>query len=101
MIIYSTAEIFRIEKLDFIFTLGDNNTVASQEVSLPAGEYIITAYQDANGNGKMDYGLFGVPKEIFGISNYFGKDYPSKSFNKHKVLIISMTGKIDIGLYKI
>jgi len=101
LIVYSTAESFRTETPDFIFTLGDNNTVAFQEVSLPAGEYIITAYQDANGNMKMDYGLFGVPKEIFGISNYFGKGYPSKSFDKQKILINSMTGKIVIGLYKI
>jgi len=101
LIIYSTAESFRTETPDFIFTLGDNNTVLSQEVSLPAGEYVITAWQDANGNGKMDYGLFGVPKELFGISNYFGKGYPSKSFDKQKILINNMTGKIVIGQYKI
>jgi len=98
--IFSTAESFRTETPDFLFTLGDNNTVLSQEVSLPAGEYVITACQDANGNGKMDYGLFGVPKELVGVSNYFGKGYPSKSFDKQKVLINNMTGKIVIGLYK-
>ena len=101
LIIYSTAERFKAETPDFIFTFGDNNAVVSQEVSLPAGEYVITGWQDANGNGKMDYGLFGVPKEFFAISNYFGKGFPTKSFDKQKILINNKTGKIVIGLYKL
>jgi uncharacterized protein (DUF2141 family) len=98
--IFTNAESFKNEVPDFTYTLEDNNTILSQELSLPAGEYLITAWQDANGNVKMDYGLFGVPKELVGLSNYFGKGYPSKSFDKQKVLINNTTGKIVIGLYK-
>ena len=36
---------------------------------LPYGEYAITAYHDANDNGKLDTGLFRVPKERLGFSN--------------------------------
>jgi uncharacterized protein (DUF2141 family) len=36
---------------------------------LPYGEYAISVYQDGNGNGKLDTGLFGIPKEPFGFSN--------------------------------
>jgi uncharacterized protein (DUF2141 family) len=36
---------------------------------LPYGEYAISVYQDRNGNGKLDTGLFGIPKEPFGFSN--------------------------------
>ena len=36
---------------------------------LPYGEYAISVYQDKNDNGKLDTGLFGIPKEPFGFSN--------------------------------
>ena len=36
---------------------------------LPFGEYAISVFQDRNGNGKLDTGLFGIPKEPFGFSN--------------------------------
>ena len=35
---------------------------------VPAGRYAVQAFQDVNGNGKLDRGLFGVPKEPIGIS---------------------------------
>jgi len=91
---------FRNGISDFEFILEANNVTISHEVSLKNGEYVISAYQDANNNGKLDYELFGVPKELVGMSNYFGKGYPSKSFNKQKILIDNSTGKVTIGLYK-
>ena len=36
---------------------------------LPYGEYAISVYHDKNDNGKLDTGLFGIPKEPFGFSN--------------------------------
>jgi uncharacterized protein (DUF2141 family) len=42
-------------------------TVAWQ--GLPPGQYAIKAYFDANGNGKLDSGLFGHPLEPYGFSN--------------------------------
>ena len=37
--------------------------------NLPHGEYAISAYHDRNGNGKLDTGMFGIPKEPLGTSN--------------------------------
>jgi uncharacterized protein (DUF2141 family) len=37
--------------------------------NLPYGEYAISAYHDRNGNGKLDTGLFRIPKEPLGTSN--------------------------------
>lgn len=37
--------------------------------ALPAGTYAIAIFHDENGNGRMDKGLFGVPKEGYGVSN--------------------------------
>ena len=98
--VFTNADEFKKEKPHIHYELEDANASISHRLSLPAGEYVITVCQDANGNGKIDYGSFGIPKELVGMSNYFGKGYPSKSFDKQKILINNMTGKIVIGLYK-
>ena len=36
---------------------------------LPYGEYAISAYHDRNNNGKLDTGMFRIPKEALGTSN--------------------------------
>jgi len=96
----SSAENFKNEIPDFEYVLEPDNAVKFKELSLKNGEYVISAYQDANNNGKLDYGLFGAPKELVGISNYFGKGYPSKSFDKQKVSVNESIGRVVIGLYK-
>ena len=37
--------------------------------ALPYGEYAISAYHDKNDNGKLDTGMFRMPKEALGTSN--------------------------------
>lgn len=36
---------------------------------VPPGEYAAQAYQDVNRNGRIDRGLFGIPREPIGFSN--------------------------------
>jgi uncharacterized protein (DUF2141 family) len=36
---------------------------------LPPGEYAAVAFQDVNGNGKLDKNFLGMPKEPYGFSN--------------------------------
>lgn len=36
---------------------------------LPPGHYAIAAFQDGNGNERLDTNLFGVPNEPYGLSN--------------------------------
>ena len=98
--IFTNADEFRKENPPIAFELESNRTVLSQEVSLPPGNYLISAFQDTNGNQKLDYGLFGIPRELIGISNYDGKGFPSRSFDRHKIPINSATGKITISLHK-
>jgi len=98
--VFSNAGEFSREEPYISFELEDTNAVLSQNISLIYGEYVIAAFQDSNGNGVVDYGLFGVPKELVGVSNYFGRGIPSKIFDRQKVFINSSTGIITIGLYK-
>ena len=36
---------------------------------LPPGHYAVVAFQDFNGNGKLDKNFLGIPKEPYGFSN--------------------------------
>jgi uncharacterized protein (DUF2141 family) len=36
---------------------------------LPPGRYAAVAFQDVNGNGKLDKNLLGIPREPYGFSN--------------------------------
>jgi uncharacterized protein (DUF2141 family) len=36
---------------------------------LPPGQYAAVAFQDSNGNGKLDKNFLGIPKEPYGFSN--------------------------------
>jgi uncharacterized protein (DUF2141 family) len=98
--IFAKSESFMKEEPDGALELQSDNVLTIKEISLPRGEYVVFAFQDANKNKKLDYGLFGIPKEKFGISNYFGKGIPSRNFDKQKILIDEKTEKIIIGLYK-
>lgn len=98
--IFSSAESHRNETPDYPFLLVYSGTMAYQELFLPPGEYVISAFQDNNNNGRLDRGLFGIPKEPCGISNYFGKGYPSENFERQKISINNTTGRITIRLYR-
>ena len=37
--------------------------------NLPAGQYAAVAFQDSNGNGKLDKNFLGIPTEPYGFSN--------------------------------
>ena len=45
------------------------NACEAKFSDLQYGEYAVGAMQDENNNGKMDVGLFGIPKEGYGASN--------------------------------
>ena len=69
-------------------------------VTLPSGGYVITIYQDSNGNGELDSIFLGIPREPFGFSNYKAKSAPD-SFGKLKVLVNDTTKKLTVHLFKI
>lgn len=70
----------------------------SMTLKLAPGEYAFCVFHDVNENGELDTGLFGIPKEPFGFSNYDGKSPPGK-FERHKV-VISKDETITIPLVK-
>lgn len=63
---------------------------------LPAGEYAVKLFHDANDNGEMDTNLIGLPQEGYGFSNNAGSFGPA-SFSDAKV-IVSENTQITIRL---
>ena len=47
----------------------DNKQVTVVTNNLSAGSYAVKVFQDKNNNGKLDTGIFGIPKEPWGLSN--------------------------------
>jgi uncharacterized protein (DUF2141 family) len=46
-----------------------NQQVAVSFADLSSGKYAVKVFHDENNNGKMDTGMFGIPKEKYGFSN--------------------------------
>lgn len=99
--IYSNKESFNKKEANITLEFDPVNTIISYELIILNGEYVITTYQDENNNGTIDTGLFGIPKELVGMSNYNGRGFPSNNFDKLKILVNNSTEKIILGLYKI
>ncbi|MBD2752839.1 DUF2141 domain-containing protein [Spirosoma validum] len=49
--------------------------------SVEPGEYAVAVFHDENANGKMDKGMFGIPKEPYGFSNNFRPKMSAPKFS--------------------
>jgi uncharacterized protein (DUF2141 family) len=96
--IYNNEQSFKNGEPDMGLQIDPADDTIFQELRLPEGEYVIGIHQDTNENGKMDYGVFGIPKEPFGFSNMRGK-IPG-NFNQLKIRINGGNRRIVIPLVK-
>ncbi len=62
-------------------TVGEESTQTIEFCDLPFGQYAITVFLDLNGNGDLDSGFMGIPKEPYGFSNV-EKSLLAPSFEK-------------------
>lgn len=99
--LFSNANSFAKETPEFAFEIPDSSASAVQVISVPSGEYVVFVFQDANKNGKMDSNFLGIPKELIGISNYSGRGYPSRNFDKQKIKLDGTTSALTMQLYKL
>lgn len=71
---------------------------ASQVVfdDLTPGKYAVVAYQDLNGNGELDRGLFGIPLEPIGFSNGVVPVFSAPDFEDAAVSVADGATAIEI-----
>ena len=69
--VYDRAETFPISGRQLVGQILDpaDRRLTVHFKDLPPGEYAAVAFQDSNGNGKLDKNFLGIPKEPYGFSN--------------------------------
>jgi uncharacterized protein (DUF2141 family) len=95
---YTSQEAFSNQRPDWHTTIEPISETIIYEIRLPPGEYMIGIHQDTNGNGVMDYNLFGMPKEPYVFSNMRGKR--PGNFNQMKFRINNPNERIIIPLVR-
>lgn len=73
-----------------------STTVVIDDV--PAGEYGIALYHDANGNGKMDSNPMGMPAEDFAFSNNTRGNMGPPSFADAKFTVPQAGAAVTVSL---
>jgi uncharacterized protein (DUF2141 family) len=81
--IYSNNSSYKNNQPEYTFMGNPINDTINISLQIPEGEYVIQVYQDTNNNNQLDFGLFGIPKEPVGITNWNGKGIPG-NFTKQK-----------------
>lgn len=98
--IFNSEPTYKVREPYLSFSINANNEGVTKELNLLAGQYVISIFQDSNGNGKLDTNVIGIPKEKFGFTNYDGKSAPG-NFNNHKVEVNENSKNIIVKLHKI
>ena len=56
-------------------------------IPLQAGKYGLSVLDDENLSGKMEYNLFGIPREGFGFSNYYHRGFCKPAFDDFSFVV--------------
>ena len=75
-----------------------HNTITLKFEDVPFGDYAINIYHDRNENGKLDTGLFQIPKEAFGFSNNVRGKMGPPSFEDTRIEVNKKTIEIKIKI---
>lgn len=73
-----TCWVMKCDKKDF------KNGEFHIKIEFRPGTFGMSVLDDENYNGKMDYNLFGIPREGFGFSNYFHRGILKPVFDDFK-----------------
>lgn len=96
--LYNSAQTFAKEFFKAIDTEASGESVVLVFRDLPPGSYAVTAYQDVNGDGKLERGIFNQPSEPYGVSrDARGKRGPPK-FEDAQIELREPSSQISITL---
>lgn len=78
----------------------DNGNALASLGEHAAGEYAIAVIYDKNENGKLDTGLFRIPKEEIGFSNNAKARFGPAKWEDARFVLIDSDASIDVQLEK-
>lgn len=84
-----------------IVILPDRGRTPAKIKDLPAGEYAVVVFHDANNNGLMDKNFIGIPREWLGFSNRYWPEGPPTFARAAFVLDANETKVMDVHLRSI
>ena len=98
--VYSNEKDYKNETAFTSFILQPNNTTLTYFLDLPEGEYVVSAFQDSNNDRKLNTGIFGIPKEPVGKTNYNLRGSPG-DFNSLRVHIDNSLTRLIVNMGKV
>jgi uncharacterized protein (DUF2141 family) len=98
--VYSNENDYKTETAFAKFILQPETTVLTHSLDLPEGEYVVSVFQDTDNDGELKTGLFGMPSEPVGKTNYKLKGAPG-GFNKLKAPVNSNSVKLIVNMGKV
>jgi len=98
--VYSNENDYKTETAFAKFILQPDKTSLTYSLELPEGEYVVSVFQDTDNDGELKTGLFGMPSEPVGKTNYNLKGAPG-GFNKLKAPVNGNSAKLIINMGKV
>jgi len=98
--VYSNEHDYKSETAFARFILQPDTATLTHSLYLPEGEYVVSVFQDKNGDEQLNSGIFGIPSEPVGKTNYNLKGAPG-GFNKLKTPVNSNSAKLNINMGKV
>jgi uncharacterized protein (DUF2141 family) len=98
--VYSNENDYKTETAFAKFILQPEKTTLTYSLDLPEGEYVVSVFQDTDNDGELKTGLFGMPSEPVGKTNYNLKGAPG-GFNKLKAPVNGNSTKLIVNMGKV
>jgi len=98
--VYSNENDYKREIAYINFTLQPTNTRLTYSLELPAGEYVVSIFQDTNNDGILNTTIFGIPIEPVGKTNYNLRGTPG-NFNRLKVPVNNNSRVLTVNMGRV
>jgi len=98
--VYSNENDYKAETPSVEFILDPVNSKITYNLELTDGEYVVSVFQDKNGDEKLNSGIFGIPSEPVGKTNYNLKGAPG-GFDKLKAPVNKNSTKLIVNMGKV
>jgi uncharacterized protein (DUF2141 family) len=98
--VYSNENDYKNETPFISFILEPVNTALTCSLELSEGEYVVSSFQDKNGDEKLNSTVFGIPLEHVGKTNYSLRGAPG-GFNKLKTSISHTSTRLIVNMGRV